>query len=220
MRLPMALACTVLVVMSACIPGAVQTLSPLRVAATSAAEPWLRNAYDCTPTGSGIVLTTPDQADMILRLAEPQPLLGAAYQVGTDDLLVVTHPQVAVGPLSADQVEALFAGQVQNWLELGGADVDVQVWTYAPTVDVQSYFEQTILHGRPITSLARLAVSAQDMSDSVGSSPGAVGLLPRHWKAGNTRDVLTVAALPVLALTDETPKGSLAELVACMQTKR
>jgi hypothetical protein len=189
------------------------------VSATSAAGPWLRNAYDCSPEGTAVVVAAPDDAELVLRLTEPRPLVGDAYQVGSDDLLVVTHPQVAVGPLAPRQVESLFAGQVHNWRELGGADLDVKVWTYAPTVDIQGFFELTILGGRPVSSRAQLAVSAQDMSDSVGSTPGSVGLLPRRWKTGNTSEVLSLAEVPVLAITHETPQGALAALIACMQSR-
>jgi hypothetical protein len=219
MRLRIAPVVMGLCVITACAPGGAHTLLPLRVSATSAAAPWLRNAYDCSPAGTAVVLATPGDAELILRLTEPRPLAGAAYQVGSDDLLIVTHPQVAVGQLAPKQVESLFAGQVHNWRELGGADLDVKVWTYAPTVDIQGFFERTILKGRPVSSWAQLAVSAQDMSDSVGSTPGSVGLLPRHWKTGNTHEVLSLAEVPVLAITDETPQGALAELIACMQTK-
>ena len=206
-------------VLPACAPGTRGTLVPLRVYATSAASPWLRNAYDCTPTGAGLILTGPDDAEVLIRLTEPLSLTRYAYQVGEDDLLVVTHPEVAVGQLSVRQVEALFTGEVDNWHDVGGADLEVQVWSYAPTVDVQTFFDREMLHGRPVSSLARLAVSAQDMSDLVGSVPGSVGLLPRTWKAGNTRDVMQISSVPVLALTDQLPEGLLAQLIACMQAK-
>src|SRR5574340_213547 len=217
MRFRIASSLLVLVTLAACTPGGVQPLTALRVSATSAAGPWLRDAYDCTPPGSALVLAGPDDPDLVLRLTEPRPLSGLAFQVGTDDLLVVTHPMVAVGQLSSSQVEAIFAGQVKNWREVGGADLEVQVWTFAPGVDIQSFFDRTILQGRPVSSLARLAVSSQDMSDSVGSAPGAIGILPRRWKTGNTREVLDFATVPVLALTDETPRGALGELIACLQ---
>ena len=194
-------AALILTVLSACAPGASRTLMPLRVFATSAALPWLPVAYECAPAGFGVVLGSPDEADVILRLTEPQSLTVPAYQVGVDDLLVVTHPEVAVGALAREQVEALFAGQFNNWSDVGGADQTVQVWTYAPTVDIQAFFDRTVLDGRPVASLARLAVSAQDMSDSVGSISGSVGLLPRRWKTGNTREALVLGAVPVLALT-------------------
>jgi hypothetical protein len=163
------------------------------------------------------VLSDGLQANVVLRLGEPAELTSPAYQVGADDLLVVTHPQTAVGALSRAQVEALFAGQINNWSEAGGADQPVQVWVFAPTVDIQAFFDRAVLRGRPVSSLARLAVSAQHMSDSVGSVPGSVGLLPRRWKAGNTNEALLVSSLPVLAVLDQAPAGAIAELLACMQ---
>jgi hypothetical protein len=207
----------ILAFLPACAPRTNGALAPLRVYATSAASPWLQTAYDCAPMGSAIELTTPDEADLVLRLTEPRSLNSPAFQVGVDDLLVVTHPEAAVGPLSAAQVQAIFTGQINNWIEVGGADREVRVWTFSPTVDIQAFFDRVILQDRPVTSTARLAVSAQDMSDSVGSIPGSVGLLPRRWKAGNTREALMVSTVPVLGLTRQPPQGALADLVSCLQ---
>lgn len=210
----------ILTVLSACAPPGGGTLVPLRVYSTSSALPWLPTAYECAPPGHVVVLGSPDEADVVLRLTEPQSLRVPAYQIGVDELLVVTHPEAAVGQLSPEQVEALFAGQFDNWRDVGGADSAVQVWTFAPTVDIQAYFDRTVLQGRPVSSLARLAVSAQHMSDSVGSNPGSIGLLPRRWKAGNTEAVLVVASVPVLALTTATPQGATADLIGCMQARQ
>jgi hypothetical protein len=209
----------ILAVLSACAPGIGGSPGLLHVYATSAASPWLRTAYDCTPADAAIVLGGADEADVILRLAEPRELAAPAFQIGIDDLLVVTHPQVAVGALSEQQVEAIFSGQISRWNEIGGADQAVQVWVYASAVDIQAFFNRTVLDDRPVSSVARLAVSAQDMSDSVGSTPGSLGLLPRRWKAGNTREALVVASVPVLAVTAAPPQGALAELIACMQSQ-
>ena len=215
-----AMSALLLVVLAACVTPAEQTLLPLRVHASSAAYPWLSAAYDCLPTSAAIVLTNGPEVDLVLRLAEPQELTLPAYQIGTDELLVITHPQVGVGTLAPEQVEALFAGQVANWSAVGGADLPVQVWAFAAAVDIQEYFDRIVLHGRPVSSLARLAVSSKHMSDSVGAVPGSIGLLPRKWKAGNTREALIVSSVPVLALVQQVPEGALAELLACMQDRR
>jgi ABC-type phosphate transport system substrate-binding protein len=188
--------------------------------ATSAASPWLQVAYDCVPDDAAIVLGRPDEAEVVLRMGEPQSLTGSLFQVGADDLLVVTHSQLGVGQLMPAQVEALFAGQFINWLEVGGPDLPVQVWTYAADVDIQTSFVRSVLHERPVSSMARLAVSAQDMSDSISSTPGSIGLLPRRWMIGNTSEILKVASLPVLALTHEPTQGAAAQLIACMQARQ
>jgi PBP superfamily domain len=205
---------------SACAPAAGEP-SPtvIDVHATSAAYPWLEAAYDCAPPSTALRLTGPDAAVVSLRLGEPSHLVAPAYQVGLDDLLVVVHPMTSVGPLSRQQVQRIFAGEVTNWKEVGGADTPIQVWTYSRAEDVQAYFAEAIMDGRPVTSLARLAVSAQVMSDSVGTIAGSIGFLPRRWRAGNTKEVLALPSLPVLAIVRNPPQGALKTMLACMQSK-
>ena len=118
----------------------------------------------------------------------------------------------------AGSVRALFAGQVTNWSDVGGAVLSVEIWTYSPAVDVQANFDQAVMNGRPVTSLARLAVSAQAMSDSISSVPGSVGVLPRRLKPGNAWDALALPSLPVLAIVKAEPEGAIKSLLSCMQS--
>ena len=45
----------------------------------------------------------------------------------------------------------------------------------------------------------------------------AVGILPRHWKTGDSRFVYTIPDVPVLALVDEEPQGAIQAIIACIQ---
>lgn len=189
------------------------------VYASSAAYPWLDEVYNCAPSAVAIRLSDPATAQISLRLGPPDMLTAPAFQIGSDDVLVVVQPQVAVGSLNPDQVRQLFSGQVTEWKDVGGSNLPVEVWTYSTGVDVQSVFDRTIMRGEPIASTAFLAVSAQAMSDAVGTRPGAIGFLPRRWKAGNTNAVLTIASVPVLAISDSVPQGAVRQLIGCLQPK-
>ncbi len=192
---------------------------PVKVFATAATYPWLDRVYSCASASSIIVqLSTPAKADLLLRFGEPEGLAMPAFQIGRDDLLVVVQPQTGVGPLTLEQVRALFSGQVMQWKTIGGADIPVQLWSYAPSEDIQTVFERQVMQNQPVGSLARLAVSAQAMSDAVGADPGSIGFLPRRWKTGNTNIVLTVPSIPVLALTPAEPQGSAKSLAGCLQS--
>jgi len=102
----------------------------------------------------------------------------------------------------------LFAGQ---------ADPSVQVWVYASDEDVQVVFDQFVMEGRSVTPAARLAVNSQQMSDTLVKEANAVGILPRHWKVGDVREVFNIATAPVLAITQSKPEGVIKELLACLQ---
>ena len=218
-RSPRATPVILLALLTGCAaPPTQPALTVLNVSVSSAASPWIDGLYPCTPAGAAVRLSDSSSSDLELRLGEPDHLGSPAYQIDSAEMLVVVHPQTGVGQLTLDQVRELFSGQVTNWSAMGGADVAVQVWTYAPAEDVEEYFDRAILNGRPVTSLARLAVSAQSMSDSVGLVAGSIGFLPRRWKTGNTREVLALPSLPVLAITKTEPAGMLKDLLSCLQS--
>jgi hypothetical protein len=94
----------------------------------------------------------------------------------------------------------------------------VQVWVYASGEDVQEVFDRVVMAGRNVSPSAKLAVHPQHMSDTLVHEINTVGILPRRWKAGDVRDVLSVATVPVLAITKMEPQGVIQELIACLQS--
>jgi len=147
-------------------------------------------------------------ADIVLRVGEPEVLAASAFQIDTEEILIVTQRQSPVQNLTLEEARALFAGQ---------GDPSIQVWVYASGEDVQQVFDQVVMAGRSVSSSAQLAVHPQQMSDTLVDEANAVGILPRHWKVGDTREIYNVATVPVLALTDSEPQGAIRELIACLQ---
>ena len=179
------------------------------VYSTSAAEPWLPPLYDCAGTSAVVSrVDDPSSADIVLRVGEPKVLTSSAYQIDSEDILIVTHRQSPVQNLTLEGARALFAGQ---------GDPSVQVWVYSSEEDVQEVFDQFVMAGLRVTSSARVAVTPQQMSDTLVNESNAVGILPRHWKAGDDREVFSVGTVPVLATTRSEPQGVVKELLACLQ---
>ncbi|MEW6404059.1 MAG: hypothetical protein AB1649_19870 [Chloroflexota bacterium] len=200
-----------LFLISACSP-AVTEAAPTRVInvyATQSTQPWLTELFDCAGDSSAIVnLTDPESAEIILRLGEPADLTTPAYQIDTEEILIVTHRESPLQNLSLEEARALFGGQ---------GDPSVQVWVYDSGEDVQGAFDQLVMAGRSVTSFAKLAASPQQMSDLLNAEPSAVGILPARWKAGSPRVVFTIESVPVLALTKTEPQGVVREILACLQ---
>jgi len=198
------------VLFSACAsPTVVVTPEVVTVYSTSAAQPWLDPLYACAE--SFAVMSRVDDssaADILLRVGEPEFLASPAYQIDTEEILIVTHRQSPVQNLTLEEARALFVGQ---------GDPSVQVWVYASEEDVQRAFDQFVMEGRSVTSSARVAVNPQQMSDTLVKESNTVGILPRHWKAGDVREVFTIATVPVLAITQSEPQNAIKELIACLQ---
>lgn len=179
------------------------------VYSTAAAEPWLSDLYTCAGISSVLNrVDDPSAADIVLRVGEPDVLSAPAYQIDTEEILIVTHRQSAVNNLTVEDARALFAGQ---------SDPSVQVWVYASDADVQEVFDQFVMEGRAVTPSAMLAATPQQMSDTLNNQPNTVGILPKHWKMGDSRFVFTLPNIPVLALTKSEPQGTIKELIACLQ---
>lgn len=191
-------------------PSALQVLS---VYSSFAAEPWLSELYNCAATQNNVVLSRvddPNSAEIALQLGEPALISSFAYQFDSEEILIVTHRQSSVQNLTLEEAQALFMG-------LGDADASVQVWVYVSDADVQRVFDQFVMEGRSVTSSALIAVNPQQMSDTLVNQSNAVGILPRHWKVGDVRDVYSVGNVPVLAITQIEPQGAVRQLIGCLQ---
>jgi hypothetical protein len=197
--------------LAACGPTASSaTPEIVTVYSTFAAEPWLPPLYECAAEGSSVVsrVDDPAMAQIVLRVGEPPVLSSFAYQIDTEEILIVTHRQSPVQNLNIDGARAMFSG-------LG--DPSMQAWVYAADADVQQAFDQLVMEGRIVSASARVAVHPQQMSDTLVNETNTIGILPRHWKAGDAREVFSVGTVPVLALTNAEPQGIVKDLIACVQ---
>ena len=197
----------------ACSTGTPPPSTPqlVSVFSSAAAEPWLTELYDCaTPYSSSILSRVDDvnAADILLRVGEPEFLSSLAYQIDEEEILIVTQRQSPVQNLTLDEARNLFSGL---------ADPSVQVWVYASDTDVQQVFDQLVMEGRSVTASALVAANPQQMSDTLVNQPNTVGILPRHWKVGDSREVFSAGMVPVLALTKAEPQGVVKDLIACLQ---
>ena len=211
-----------LILLNAC--GAQQTSQAtpqlVKVYVTSAASSRLTDLYNCSTPSTAILLSDPQTADITIRLGSPDQLSSPAFQIGTDDVIVIVQSQNNIDALTVDQVHSIFLGQVNNWKDVGGSDMPIQVWTYAQGEDTQQIFEQNVMNNQPVTSLARLAVSAQNMLDSIANKADSIGFMPRSLETGNVRDVYKTPSEPVLAITKSQPEGEMKDLLACLHGKK
>jgi PBP superfamily domain len=213
------------IIQVACAPSLTATTPiPITVQYSFAAQPWLANLDNCA--GEDIVETNLraaafqdlQSADMVMRYGQSDNLKSPAFQIGTDDLLVIINPNNPVNKLTIEQVSGLFSGRIQTWKLMNGTDAPVQVWVFPHGEDVQQIFEQSVLGGGSVTSSARLANTPDEMSQAISRDVNAIGIITRHWKTGNTLEVFTAASnLPVLAITMNPPQGTLARIIACLQ---
>ena len=177
------------------------------VYATSAAQPWLTELYTCADNSSATLNLTADEPDITLRVGKPEIIISPVYQIDEEEILIVTNRESPIQNLTLSEVQELFAQ---------GND-SAKVWVYASDADVQIVFDQLVMKGRSVTTFAGLATSPQQMSNLINAEKDAVGILPKHWMAGNVREVFSAGTVPVLAITKEEPQGVVKDLISCLQ---
>ena len=191
---------------------------------TAASVPWLASLYNCA--GKNVIIAEqrgadfldPQSANMVIRIGMPNNLKAFAYQIATDDLLAIVNMKNPTSKLTTDQVYGLFTGQIQNWKSINGYDAPVEVWVFPAGEDIQNIFDQTALHGSPVSSAAHLANNPDEMLQAIEKDVNAIGIITQHWKTGNITGVYTAASnLPVLAITFSKLQGNLTHILACMQ---
>jgi PBP superfamily domain len=191
---------------------------------TFATTPWMENLSTCA--GNRVInaelraegFQDLESSDLVMRIGFSARFVTPAFQIGKDELLVITNSHNPVNQLTIDQVRALFIGRFQTWKAINGNDTPVHVWVFPAGEDIQQVFEQSVLGGTSITSQARLANSPEEMSQAIAGDADGIGIITRRLKIENTSDVFTAASsLPVLVLTRSEPQGDLAQILACLQ---
>ena len=95
------------------------------------------------------------EADLVLA-AEPSPEVLAELESGgrwdmtpfaTDALVFVVNKNNPVDSLTVDQVRKIYTGEITNWREVGGSDLDIIPFQRNPEAGSQTMFEKLVMDG-------------------------------------------------------------------------
>jgi len=211
-----------LVFLTACAPSP----APVDVDATPqlfsvyiapSAETWIPLIYSCADRAQiGLVLRTPDiaSADISLRIGATSK---TAYQIGEVDLVVVSNAANPVAELSREQIEAIYAGRIRNWAEVGGEDAEINLWVYGQDDDLQRAFNETVLEKSILSSTARQAQIQAMMREEIAKDAYSLGIITQAQADENLRILHSLGSFPVLAVPQEEPQGNIFSFLSCLQ---
>lgn len=98
--------------------------------------------------------------------------------VAYDGIVVVTHPSNKVKNLTMDQVKAIFTGEITNWKELGGDDLEIVVVSREDGSGSRDAFQEIV--GYSSGELVRSAIIASgngNIKTTVATNKHAVGFI-------------------------------------------
>lgn len=159
--------------------------------------------------------------DPTFRWGDPGNLPGFLFPLGTDDLVVIVNPANTFTSIDQANLQGIFSGVNTKWPDPD--QTSIKVWEYLPGEDIQQLFENSILKGGQITSLAFIAGDPQQMRTAVAADMGAIGFVPSRWMDTSVRQVTisdinpATLSFPVLAITPTEPSGALRTWFSCLQ---
>ncbi|WP_376751909.1 substrate-binding domain-containing protein [Stutzerimonas nitrititolerans] len=108
-----------------------------------------------------------------LRSAEAEQV------IAIDGLAIIVHPDNPLSTLTVAQVAQLFAGEVSNWRELGGADIAVKLFARDDRSGTYDTFKELVLgsQDKTLALRARRYESNDQLSQDVSKVPGAIGFV-------------------------------------------
>jgi phosphate transport system substrate-binding protein len=139
-----------------------------------------------------------------------------------DGIAIIAHPSQTVGNLTKAQVKQIFAGEITNWSQLGGASATINVVAREEGSGTRGAFEEMVMSGTVIAATAILQPSNGAIRTTVSGDVNAIGFLSFGYldntvKALSIDGVATTVAnakngtypivRPLLFLTKTQPTG-------------
>jgi undecaprenyl-diphosphatase len=183
--------------------------------------------------------SVPTAADTVqLRWGAPASLPQPAYQLGSETLVVAVNSANPLQSLNKTTLQKIFSGQITSWSELQKACPDcfsaalpdslsaqnISFGVYPSEQDVEAFFRQALLDGRPDPAGAGLLVpNVEMMRDTLSTNVATIGPLPEHAitegiKALSITDADPAAlTAPVLAIAPGTLSASTQIWLKCIE---
>ena len=132
--------------------------------------------YSGTGSGTGIESATAGTCDIGLSsraLKEDETAAGAVSNVVALDGVVV-NPENGVTDLTVEQIAQIFKGEITNWSQLGGADLEIAVYGREAGSGTRGAFEE-IVGVEDACKLTNEYSSTGDVIGNVASNENAIG---------------------------------------------
>lgn len=138
------------------------------------------NVLSGTGTGGGVkgVLDgSLDIAAMARAAKDDETAQGVEYlKFGDTGVAILVHPDVDVDNLTQAQVKAIFTGEITNWSEVGGQDLEMIVYVRDEEESTTILLRELIFGDTPFPeTVAGVLTNVDDMVAAVEGTPGAIG---------------------------------------------
>lgn len=95
--------------------------------------------------------------------------------VAVDGIAVVVHSDLLIDGLNLDQLSDIFLGNITNWSEVGGPDLEIRPFSMLPSKSgTANFFIQRILNGNDLGERVEIVNETTPILRQVASNPGSI----------------------------------------------
>lgn len=125
------------------------------------------------------------------------------FEWAIDGVGLVVHPANKIKSLSTKQVQAIYAGTIRNWQELGGDDRSINLYTRDEASGTRAVFWKKALKKGSIAANANFVVSNGAMKAAISQDPYGIG----YVSVGHMDATVTAVTLDGVAPTLDNVKS-------------
>ena len=114
--------------------------------------------------------------------------------LGVDGIVIILNTANPIRDISAEEVAKIYAGEITNWLELGGGDVPIVVQTYQEGQGDRDVMLNGLVRplGRDETATVQRHDTYYQLVDAVKAEPGSIGYVGRWLARGNNVKLMPI----------------------------
>ena len=161
--------------------------------------------YNPTGSGSGIKAVQEGRCDIGLSSRDLKAEEKAAGLTGTvlayDGIAIIVHPENPVSDLSIETIAKIYTGEITNWSEVGGNDVEIVLIGREAGSGTRDGFE-SITDTEDACKYRQELTSTGDVITTVSQNPGAIG----YASVASVKDTVKAVTVDGVAPTEATIK--------------
>ena len=161
--------------------------------------------YNPTGSGSGIKAVQEGRCDIGLSSRDLKDEEKAAGLNGTvlayDGIAIIVNPENPVSDLSVETIAKIYTGEITNWSEVGGNDVEIVLIGREAGSGTRDGFE-SITDTEDACQYRQELTSTGDVITTVSQNPGAIG----YASVASVKDTVKALTVDGVAPTEETIK--------------
>ncbi len=137
-------------------------------------------------SGVGVTAAREKTADLgmlsrDLKSSEKETAAFTEYIIGRDGIAIVAHASNPVAALTTEQIREIYLGNITNWKEVGGADMEIVLIGRDSSSGTREFFTESVLNKQDASKTMQEFNSNGAVAKAVAQTPGAIGYISLEY---------------------------------------